>query len=351
MHSLTVEGQRRLVFLKATLERAQRLIRSEGDLSTDRTTCVLLLDYVSQGLMYLTIAEIGTPTSFPEPESGYIMKIATLKNQNAQGFVDFRFLCDYVTSILRTNTKSTQVPYLTEIRRLHQARNDTQHSFSIPSTSDLERFHNYVRAMAEQLLQDLFNIRLDAIGFSLLVRDKVLKKRLQLAESSALAEDFISALDHCAVAVEETLRRRAWTFPIHQFKDLPTNRISPSREDLHPSKDGSFLFTWLQFVAIGINQKDAERFYFMTPFISVTASGIPCVTGCRTDLNRNDVEFALQFSSTVISRLEDIGIADFYPTGEWFASDERRYLERKIGNWDPHREGAVPEAYSLLKDN
>lgn len=89
-----------------------------------------------------------------------------------------------------------------EIEPLRTARNSIQHSGTVPSDSDVERFEGYTRTFLEDTIKKVFSIDYEQIRLFELINDNGIKRYLEAAEKLIDQNDFVGALEKISIVFD-----------------------------------------------------------------------------------------------------------------------------------------------------
>lgn len=185
MHDPTLLN--RLALVKQLYNHAAEHGRSRA--TVDKIICITGLDHAVEMLLEGVIQAYPTPTRFAGPPSLYFADPARLRQQDFQveraGF--FR-LWDQVVAICQEMDEPQSLILKSEMRSLHLARNDAQHSIKVPSSEFLAEMIGATRAFLDHLLNVAFGLSLRQISDALLIRTPTVRGLVEEAQE-ALAED------------------------------------------------------------------------------------------------------------------------------------------------------------------
>lgn len=172
----------RLALVKQLYNHAAEHSRSAATI--DKILAILSLDHAVEMLLEGVIQAFPTPTQFSGSPQLYFGDPARLRSQSFQveraGF--FR-LWDQVTAILQELPEAETLGLKSEMRSLHLARNDAQHSIKVPSSEFLAEMQAATRTFLDHLLHVAFQITLRQISETLLVRSKAIRQVLEEAQA------------------------------------------------------------------------------------------------------------------------------------------------------------------------
>ncbi len=280
----------RLALIKQLYNHAVEHSRSRA--TVDKIICITGLDHAVEMLLEGVIQAYPTPTRFPGPPGLYFADPARLRQQDFQveraGF--FR-LWDQVVAICQEMPEPQSLILKSEMRSLHLARNDAQHSIKVPSSEFLAEMTGATRAFLDHLLDVAFGLTLRRISDALLVRTPTVRRLLEEAQE---------ALDENDVLLFAGLLRLAFTLaqmgalarvPVGRFLTgpPPVTLLEPALAELDPNRGLAqglhALQTYLAQVhaeltslslelGLGLERQAFSRFAVLTPAVPhVEANG------------------------------------------------------------------------------
>ncbi|MBX3053653.1 MAG: hypothetical protein KF753_19400 [Caldilineaceae bacterium] len=177
---------KRLALVKQLYSHAAEHARSSATI--DKIIAITSLDHAAEMLLEGVIQAFPQPTVFGGSSNLYFADPARLRSQEFQveraGF--FR-LWDQVVAICQELPEPESLVLKSEMRSLHLARNDAQHSIKVPSSEFLAEMLAATRTFLDHLLYAAFGITLRQIGEALLIRSNAIRQTMELAQA-ALAD-------------------------------------------------------------------------------------------------------------------------------------------------------------------
>lgn len=177
---------KRLALVKQLYSHAAEHARSSATI--DKIIAITSLDHAAEMLLEGVIQTFPPPKSFGGSPTLYFADPARLRSQEFQveraGF--FR-LWDQVVAICQEFPEPDSPVLKSEMRSLHLARNDAQHSIKVPSSEFLAETLAATRTFLDHLLHVAFGITLRQISEALLIHTNEIRQTMELAQS-ALAE-------------------------------------------------------------------------------------------------------------------------------------------------------------------
>jgi hypothetical protein len=177
---------KRLALVKQLYSHAAEHARSAATI--DKIIAITSLDHAVEMLLEGVIQNFPPPTSFEGSPSLYFADPARLRTQEFQveraGF--FR-MWDQVVAICQEFPEPESLGLKAEMRSLHLARNDAQHSIKVPSSEFLAEMLAATRTFLDHLLNAAFGITMRQIGEALLIRSDAIRESMELAQN-ALSE-------------------------------------------------------------------------------------------------------------------------------------------------------------------
>ncbi len=273
----------RLALIKQLYNHAVEHSRSRA--TVDKIICITGLDHAVEMLLEGVIQAYPTPTRFSGPPGLYFADPARLRQQDFQveraGF--FR-LWDQVVAICQEMPEPQTLILKSEMRSLHLARNDAQHSIKVPSSEFLAEMTGATRAFLDQLLDVAFGLTLRRISDALLVRTSTVRRLLEEAQE---------ALDENRPLLFAGLLRLAFTLaqmgalarvPVGRFLtgQPPMALLEPALAELDPASGLAqglqALQTYLAQVhaeltslslelGLGLERQSFSRFAVLTPAV------------------------------------------------------------------------------------
>lgn len=115
---------------------------------------------------------------------------------------------------------NTDLPLRHEIQPLRYARNSIQHSGTVPSDSDVERFEGYARTFLDNTINKVFSIDYENIKLSELINDGTIKAYLVEAENLIRQNDFVGALEKISIVFEIGKRKAIQTIYENEWSEI-----------------------------------------------------------------------------------------------------------------------------------
>jgi hypothetical protein len=163
---------------------------SRSTATIDKIVAVISLDHAVEMLLEGVVQAFPEPQSFAGPSHLYFGDPERLRTQTFQveraGF--FR-LWDQVTAICQELPEPQPLILKAEMRSLHLARNDAQHSIKVPSSEFLSEMLSATRTFLDHLLSLAFDITLRQVSEALLVRTPVVRQALEMAHNALVDDD------------------------------------------------------------------------------------------------------------------------------------------------------------------
>lgn len=177
---------KRLALVKQLYSHGAEHARSSATI--DKIIAITSLDHAVEMLLEGVIQAFPAPREFAGPSALYFADPARLRTQDFQveraGF--FR-LWDQVVAICQELPEPEQMVLKSEMRSLHLARNDAQHSIKVPSSEFLAEMLAATRTFLDHLLLAAFGITLRQVSEALLIGSDSIRNAMEVAQS-ALAD-------------------------------------------------------------------------------------------------------------------------------------------------------------------
>lgn len=178
----------RLALVKQLYNHAADHSRSSATI--DKIICITSLDHAVEMLLEGIIQSFPTPQRFDGPPALYFADPTRLRTQEFQveraGF--FR-LWDQVVAICQELPDPQRLPLKSEMRALHLARNEAQHTVKVPSSEFLAEMMAATRTFLDHLLQIAFGITLRQISEALMVQSPQIRMVLEEAHGALTEND------------------------------------------------------------------------------------------------------------------------------------------------------------------
>ncbi|HRJ43923.1 MAG: hypothetical protein KJZ86_26405 [Caldilineaceae bacterium] len=174
---------KRLALVKQLYSHGAEHARSSATI--DKIITITSLDHAVEMLLEGVIQTFPPPKSFNGSPGLYFADPARLRAQEFQveraGF--FR-LWDQVVAICQEFPEPDAPVLKSEMRSLHLARNDAQHSIKVPSSEFLAEMLAATRTFLDHLLHAAFGITLRQISEALLIRTNEIRQTMELAQAA-----------------------------------------------------------------------------------------------------------------------------------------------------------------------
>jgi hypothetical protein len=251
----------------------------------DKIICITSLDHAVEMLLEGVIQSFPTPQRFDGPPALYFADPSKLRAQEFQveraGF--FR-LWDQVVAICQELPEPQRLPLKSEMRGLHLARNEAQHTVKVPSSEFLAEMMAATRTFLDHLMQIAFGVTLRQISEALMVRSPQIRLVLEEAHS-ALAEN--NPLRFAGLLrLAFTLAQASAVQGVHigRFVSVypPAQILEPALAELDPSSGLAVGLNELQNylahlhveltslsleLALGLERQSFTRFSLLTPAV------------------------------------------------------------------------------------
>jgi hypothetical protein len=183
--------------------------------------------------------------------------------------------------------------------RLNEARVGLKHRGLLPDHGDLAGHSEAVDRFFAHNVPLVFGRELTAISLVALVRDADVRKEMEDAERHLAADEFSAALEDAAVAVQRSLVRAGVTGP----GDAPA---SPWASDPDVARAIAELEALITIQGLRIDDAAYRAFRTITPSVAFSRAGSAQIrwTGLSHP-ERDQVEVALQFATSLVLRVED----------------------------------------------
>lgn len=174
---------KRLALVKQLYSHGAEHARSSATI--DKIIAITSLDHAVEMLLEGVIQSFPPPTAFGGPSALYFGDPARLRSQEFQveraGF--FR-LWDQVVAICQELPEPESLVLKSEMRSLHLARNDAQHSIKVPSSEFLAEMLAATRTFLDHLLFAAFGITLRQVSEALLIGSAAIRNVMEMAQST-----------------------------------------------------------------------------------------------------------------------------------------------------------------------
>lgn len=277
---------KRLALVKQLYSHAAEHARSAATI--DKIIAITSLDHAVEMLLEGVIQSFPPPKNFDGSPSLYFADPARLRTQEFQveraGF--FR-MWDQVVAICQEFSEPESLGLKAEMRSLHLARNDAQHSIKVPSSEFLAEMLAATRTFLDHLLNAAFGITMRQIGEALLIRSDAIRQSMEVAQN-ALSEGrsiHYAGMVRLAFTVAQAAAIRH--VQIGRFVGIqpPQNLLADALDEAHPESGLAQSLTNLQHylaqlhaelanlsleLGLGLERQSFTRFSLLTP-------GVPLV--------------------------------------------------------------------------
>ncbi|RME66527.1 MAG: hypothetical protein D6790_00025, partial [Caldilineae bacterium] len=274
---------KRLALVKQLYSHAAEHGRSSATI--DKIITITSLDHAVEMLLEGVIQAYPPPQDFAGPPSLYFADPARLRSQDFQveraGF--FR-LWDQVVAICQEFPEPVTLVLKTEMRSLHLARNEAQHSIKVPSSEFLAEMLSSTRTFLDHLLQAAFGVTLRQIGAALLIQSAPIRQLLELAQQALADGDVLrfAGLVRLAFTVAQASAIRQVQVSRFVSVQPPTDLLQPAFEDVEPESGLGHSLERLQTylvqlhaelanlaleLGLGLERQSFTRFALLTPAV------------------------------------------------------------------------------------
>lgn len=190
------------------------------------------------------------------------------------------------------------LPYLTEIKLIRQARNQVQHAMMNPNL-EFKRLANIAERFFEKCLDDFFGVKKNELKLSSLIKSNEIKMQLQEAENKIEEEDYLQSVILSRNAFENALYHKTL------YSNLRFNTV-PIRLK---NKDADIEFCWLinlikeklELIDLGVNTHEYKRFKeyieYIPPKFAKDSSSYRVL---QRKWNKDDAIFCCSFATQTI---------------------------------------------------
>ena len=259
---------RRLVLIKKLQLEAERYIAENTEPS--RVIGVILLDCSVEHLL-------GTINSIPSKE----IKETT----------NFHQLWETTNERIKELKKEYSLPYITQMKHLHKVRNNAQHYGIVPDLSELKEGSHFAREFFRDVSKQLFNIEIENLHLSSLIKNQKVRSRLIEAEKTFENQDLATSMKYSVLAFElamldeqTRISGSGWSFVRHfgsisyRLQNIPDK---DTRENLKEIRDKfnrllEKLDDELEVLKLGLDYKKYRYFRKISP---------RPIYGIETDIN------------------------------------------------------------------
>lgn len=246
----------RLALVKQLYNHAGQHGRSTATI--DKILCITSLDHAVEMLLEGVIQAFPAPERFQGPPSLYFADPNKLRGQEFQveraGF--FR-LWDQVVAICQEFSEPQRLPLKQEMRGLHLARNEAQHSVKVPSSEFLAEMIAATRTFLDYLIQIAFGVTLRQISEALLVQTPSIRTVLEEAHSALAENDRLRFAGLLRLAFTLAQASAVQHVQIGRFVGVepPVHLLAPALADV-PAQSG--LAAGLKDLQVYLNQLHVE---------------------------------------------------------------------------------------------
>lgn len=274
---------KRLALVKQLYSHAAEHARSTATI--DKIIAITSLDHAVEMLLEGVIQSFPPPVGFSGPSSLYFADPARLRAQEFQveraGF--FR-LWDQVVAICQERPEPVALVLKGEMRSLHLARNDAQHSIKVPSSEFLAEMLAATRTFLDHLLLGAFGIALRQIGEALLVRSAEIRQTLEVAQAAQAEGDALRfagilrlafTLAQAAAIQQVQIGRFVGVHPPFDLLDGALREANPESGLAHSLQNLQNYLTHLHAelanlsleLGLGLERQSFSRFSVLTPAV------------------------------------------------------------------------------------
>lgn len=285
---MTIQNQaqlNRLALVKQLYSHAAEHARSAATI--DKIIAITSLDHAMEMLLEGVIQAYPAPREFGGGSHLYFADPTRLRSQTFQveraGF--FR-LWDQVVAVLQELPDAPMLVLKSEMRSLHLARNEAQHSIKVPSSEFLTEMISACRTFLDHLLSVAFHITLRQISESLLVQTPAVREALERAQAARSDADVLGFAGLIRLAF--VLAQAHAIQHVHVGRYLgalpPVDLLTPALDDL-PEESGvaeglrqlqeylthlhSEVASLSLELGLGLERQSFSRFSLLTPAVPV----------------------------------------------------------------------------------
>jgi hypothetical protein len=246
----------RLALVKQLYSHANE--HGQSTATIDKILCITSLDHAVEMLLEGVIQAFPTPERFDGPSSLYFADPNKLRSQEFQveraGF--FR-LWDQVVAICQEFSEPQRLPLKQEMRSLHLARNEAQHTVKVPSSEFLAEMMAATRTFLDHLLQIAFGVALRQISEALMIQTPQIRAVLEEAHSALTEKDPLRFAGLLRLAFTLAQASAVQQVQIGRFVGVqpPVQLLAPALADVSPE---SGLATGLRDLQAYLNQFHIE---------------------------------------------------------------------------------------------
>lgn len=273
----------RLALVKQLFSHASE--HSQSGATIDKIIAITSLDHAVEMLLEGVIQSFPPPRDFSGPAHLYFGEPSRLRTQTFQveraGF--FR-LWDQVTAIFQSMDEQPTPLLKAEMRSLHLARNEAQHSIKVPSSEFLAEMIAATRSFLDHTLQTAFGVTLRQISEALLVRTMPVRRILERAQTALAAGQMLlfAGLNRLAFVVAQAGAVQQISIGRFIAVSPPADLLVPALEACPPGGGLAQGFTQLQHylthlhaeianlsleLSLGLERSAFSRFSFLTPAV------------------------------------------------------------------------------------
>ncbi len=273
----------RLALVKQLYSHAAEHGRSSTTI--DKIIAITSLDHAVEMLLEGVVQAFPVPTRFDGPSHLYFGDPNRLRTQTFQveraGF--FR-LWDQVAAICQEMPEPQPMVLKMEMRSLHLARNEAQHSIKVPSSEFLAEMLSATRTFLDHLLKVAFGITLRQVSEALLVQTPPVRQALEMAQG-ALGEDrrlLFAGLLRLAFTMAQAGAVQKVQVGRFLGVEPPVSLLQAALDEVEPRSGLATSLTGLQEylvhlhaeltslsleLGLGLERKEFSRFALLTPAV------------------------------------------------------------------------------------
>lgn len=291
-------------FVYKTLVRAERMLyhavgHSTGGSELDRMLAIHGLDNACEFLLRV----IGDHL---ELES---------RGGKSLDFADFNSLAGETSKSLNS-LYGYRLPYLSDLKRLHQVRNLVQHGALDPQ-GDIPRFVEIIRRFFNYVLHDVFGMEEGEVAASALIDDSEVKGHLVKAEGFLSRKEYLESVIASRDAFENAYYRKLVDSDV-TLSLLPAIVLAKNHDEQYAWSMVT-IKNELEFTRLGINTEDTRRFF---EYIDYIPSERRCDGWARVlgrEWTVDDALFCYSYASSIAlkwqsSERDSIASTDWDPT-------------------------------------
>ncbi len=203
---------KQLLLIRELFRDAERLIQN-GVGELDRFKAILLFDLAVERFCNVALTDALSTTKNPEPHE---------KNGNRSVRFNWENLFKSANKEIEAGSNQS-LPYFSDLLRMHQCRNQAQHSGIIPSATTIEDAYNYTHLFFVETFQSLYGYEFEHVNLTSLIANPSLKLLLEESQDflknhnylwaaagmSRAIGQLVTALSGHNPSVSESNRRRS----------------------------------------------------------------------------------------------------------------------------------------------